>query len=68
MKHVSIPNYLRGEAVRHSTYLINRIATRKLKEKTPYESLKKKETEHGEPTRIRLCLLSQDRSTISQEA
>lgn len=42
MKHVSIPNYLWGEAVRHSTYLINRIATRKLKEKTPYESFKKK--------------------------
>lgn len=37
MKHMSIPNYLWGEAVRHSTYLINRIATRVVKDCTPYE-------------------------------
>ena len=27
MKHMKIPNYMWGEAVRHSTYLINRVAT-----------------------------------------
>ena len=37
MKHMSIPNYLWGEATRHSTYLINRIATRVVKDRTPYE-------------------------------
>ena len=34
------PNYLWGEAVRHATYLINRVATRVLISKTPYEALK----------------------------
>lgn len=37
MKHMSIPNYLWGEATRHSTYLINRMATRVIKDQTPYE-------------------------------
>lgn len=32
MKHMSVPNYLWGEATRHSTYLINRIATRAVKD------------------------------------
>lgn len=32
MKHMSVPNYLWGEAVRHSTYLLNRIATRVVKD------------------------------------
>lgn len=27
MKHMCIPNYIWGEAVRHATYLINRVAT-----------------------------------------
>lgn len=58
MKYVSILNYLRGEAVRYLIYFINRIVIRKLKEKILYESLKKKEIEYGEFTRIRLCLLS----------
>lgn len=35
-----VPNYLWGEAVRHATYLINRIATRTLADTTPYEVLK----------------------------
>lgn len=39
---MSIPNYLWGEAVRHATYLINRVATRSLVKKTPYEVLKVK--------------------------
>lgn len=30
LKHMSMPNYLWGEAVRHSTYLINRVGTRAL--------------------------------------
>ncbi|CAA7034523.1 unnamed protein product [Microthlaspi erraticum] len=35
MKQMHIPNYLWGEAVRHSTYLLNRIATRTLVDMTP---------------------------------
>ncbi|WZZ07843.1 hypothetical protein YC2023_093764 [Brassica napus] len=42
MKHAKLPNYLWGEAVRHSTYLINRVRTRTLKTQTPYECYKKK--------------------------
>lgn len=42
MKHMDVPNYLWGEAVRHSTYLINRVATRTLPGVTPYESFKNK--------------------------
>ena len=37
MKHMSLPNYLWGEAIRHVTYLLNRLATRSLNDKTPYE-------------------------------
>ena len=40
LKHMTVPNLLWGEAVRHSTYLINKIATRSLVEKTPYEALR----------------------------
>lgn len=40
MKHMSLPNYLWGEAVRHSTYVINHVAIRTLKDVTPYESYK----------------------------
>ena len=39
LKHMNVPNELWGEAVRHSTYLINRVATRSLEGKTPYEML-----------------------------
>ena len=42
LKHMEVPNYLWGEAVRHATYLINRVATRVLNLKTPYEMLKDK--------------------------
>lgn len=35
-----VPNYLWGEAVRHATYLINRVPTRALTNQTPYESLR----------------------------
>ena len=42
LKHINVPNYLWGEGVRHSTYLINRIATRVLVTQTPYEALKGK--------------------------
>ena len=42
MKHMGVPNYLWGEAVRHSTYLLNRVATRALKDRTPYEMFHKK--------------------------
>lgn len=37
---MEVPNYLWGEAVRHSTYLINRIATKTLTLQTPYEAFK----------------------------
>ena len=42
MKHMNVPNYLCGEAIRHSTYLINRVGTKTLKNQTPYEALKNK--------------------------
>ncbi|WZZ50841.1 hypothetical protein YC2023_050948 [Brassica napus] len=42
LKHMEVPNWLWGEAVRHATYLINRIATRTLVLQTPYESFKKR--------------------------
>ncbi|XP_013616919.1 PREDICTED: uncharacterized protein LOC106323322 [Brassica oleracea var. oleracea] len=40
LKHMSVLNYMWGEAVRHVTYLINRSATRTLASKTPYEIFK----------------------------
>lgn len=40
LKHMHMPTYLWGEAIRHSTYLINRVATRPLNEKTLYEGLR----------------------------
>ena len=40
LKHMKLPNHLWGEAVRHSTYLINRAATRVIKSTTPYELFK----------------------------
>ena len=40
LKHMSLPNYLWGEATRHATYLINRVATRSLEGMTPYEALR----------------------------
>ena len=40
LKHMTIPNYLWGEAVRHATYIINRAATKALNFATPYEVYK----------------------------
>ncbi|KAG7558463.1 Zinc finger CCHC-type [Arabidopsis thaliana x Arabidopsis arenosa] len=42
LKHMHMPNYLWGEAIRHSTYLLNRVTTRALKDKTPYECFRGK--------------------------
>ncbi|KAG7546288.1 Zinc finger CCHC-type [Arabidopsis suecica] len=42
LKHMKVPNYLWGEAVRHATYLINRVGTRTLITQTPYEAFKGK--------------------------
>lgn len=42
LKHMRMPNYLWGEAIRYSTYLLNIIGTRVLEDKTPYEVLRKK--------------------------
>lgn len=40
LKHMDLPNYLCGEAIRHATYIINRVATRVLVNVTPYEAYK----------------------------
>ena len=40
LKHMSLPNHLWAEAVRHATYLINRVGTKSLTDQTPYEALK----------------------------
>ena len=40
LKHMDLPNYLWGEAIRHATYIINRVATRVLVLQTPYEAYK----------------------------
>ena len=40
LKHMDMPHHFWGEAIRHDTYLINRVATRTLEVKTPYEALK----------------------------
>ncbi|KAG7556107.1 Integrase catalytic core [Arabidopsis suecica] len=42
LKHMNVPNYLWGEAVRHATYIINRVSTRTLINQTPYEAFKKR--------------------------
>lgn len=42
LKHMCMPNYLWGETIRHSTYLLNRVVTRALKNETPYESFRGK--------------------------
>ena len=47
MKHMSVPNYLWGEAVRHTTYLLNRIASRVVKDQTPYEAFRSKKPNIG---------------------
>lgn len=39
---MNIPNFLWGEAVRYSTYLINWVAIRDLVSQTPYQVFKKK--------------------------
>ena len=44
LKHMSVPNHLWGEAVRHATYLINRVATRSLEGMTPYEALRSRKS------------------------
>ena len=40
LKHTNMPNYMWGEGIRHTTYLINRVATRSLNAQTPYEVFK----------------------------
>lgn len=60
MKHMKVPNYLWGEAVRHSTYLINRVSTRTLKEQTPYECLKKKKPSVQHLRVFWMCMLRKE--------
>lgn len=47
MKHMSVPSYLWVEAIRHTTYLLNRVATRAVKDKTPYELFHQKKPNLG---------------------
>lgn len=54
LKHMSIPNHLWGEAVRHATYLINRVSTRALNDRMPYEVMKGQKTQHSSLTHVRL--------------
>ncbi|KAG7598736.1 Integrase catalytic core [Arabidopsis suecica] len=42
LKHMHLPNYLWGEAIRHTTYLLNRVVSRSLKDMTPYECFRNK--------------------------
>lgn len=42
LKHMHMLNYLWGEAIHHATYFLNWIATRALKDKTPYEAFRAK--------------------------
>lgn len=42
LKHMNIPNSFWREAVRHATYLINRVVTRSFQGQTPYEVLRSK--------------------------
>ena len=46
-KHMDVPNFLWGEAVRHATYLINWIVTRTLLLQAPYESFRGKKPNIG---------------------
>ena len=55
LKAMSVPNYLWGEAVRHATYLINRVPTRALKNQTPHECLTGKKPSIGH-IRVFRCL------------
>lgn len=38
LKEMKVPSFLWGEAIRHSVYVLNRLPTRSLSEKTPYEA------------------------------
>ena len=40
LNHMDMPDHLWGEAIRHATYLINRVGTRTLENMTPYEALR----------------------------
>lgn len=44
LKHMHMLSYLWGEAIRHTTYLLNRVSIRALKEKIPYELYQNKKT------------------------
>lgn len=38
LKEKKLPSFLWGEAVRHAVYILNRLSTRSLSKKTPYET------------------------------
>ncbi|KAJ0868674.1 putative RNA-directed DNA polymerase [Helianthus annuus] len=40
LKAKNVPAYMWGEAIRHATYVLNRVITRAVKNKTPYEAFK----------------------------
>lgn len=47
LKHMQVPNYMWGEATRHSTYLLIQIATRAVKDRTPYEMYRSRKPNIG---------------------
>ena len=61
-----VPNYLWGEAVNHSTNLINRVYTRVLGDTTPYEQLYKRKP-NLENVRIFGCLAHAKVEPVNQK-
>lgn len=57
LKHMNVSNYLWGEAVRHATYLINRVGTRTLEEKTPFEALRNRKPKLSHLKVFWVCVL-----------
>lgn len=55
LKEMNMPNYFWGEAVRHATYLINRLPTRAVTGVTPYEAWSEKKP-HMEHIRVFGCV------------
>lgn len=66
MKAMHVPNYLWGEAVNHSTNLINRVYTRVLGDTTPYEKLYKRKP-NLENVRIFGCLAHAKVEPVNQK-
>lgn len=64
LKEKNMPNFLWGEAVRHSTYLLNRLPTRAVSGVTPYEAWSK-EKPSVEHIRVFGCLAHMKEPTVN---